>query len=197
MKLLALETATEACSVAVWLDGEVFERFEIAPRRHTDLALPWADELLARAGVKKSQLDAIACGRGSVPRAHSVVPARLIAVQHPIHIPPSAPARLVVLASGTGSLLQSLLSAAVGDYPARVAAVGVDRDCRAVEIAQAASIPTFCVRLKDHPSRADWDTAIADATEAHRPDLIVSAGFMKLPSQMPRRAARASASCAA
>ena len=86
-------------------------------------------------------------------------------MQHPIHIPPSAPARLVVLASGTGSLLQSLLSAAVGDYPARVAAVGVDRDCRAVEIAQAASIPTFCVRLKDHPSRADWDTAIAEIAE--------------------------------
>ena len=53
----------------------------------------------------------------SVPRAHRVVPARLIAVQHPIHIPPSAPARLVVLASGTGSLLQSLLMAAsAGSY---------------------------------------------------------------------------------
>jgi tRNA threonylcarbamoyladenosine biosynthesis protein TsaB len=64
MKLLALETATEACSVALWIDGEVIERYEIAPRRHTDLALPWAEELLAQAGLKKSQLDAIACGRG-------------------------------------------------------------------------------------------------------------------------------------
>jgi phosphoribosylglycinamide formyltransferase-1 len=101
-------------------------------------------------------------------------------VQHPVHVPPSAPARLVVLASGTGSLLQSLLNAAVGDYPARVVAVGVDRDCRAVDIAQAASIPTFCVRLKDFADRAGWDAAIADATEAHSPDLIVSAGFMKI-----------------
>lgn len=101
-------------------------------------------------------------------------------MQHPIHVPPSAPARLVVLASGTGSLLQSLLNAAVGDYPARVVAVGVDRDCRAVDIAQAASIPTFCVRLKDFADRAGWDAAIADATEAHSPDLIVSAGFMKI-----------------
>jgi phosphoribosylglycinamide formyltransferase-1 len=101
-------------------------------------------------------------------------------VQHPIHVPPSAPARLVVLASGTGSLLQSLLNAAVGDYPARVVAVGVDRDCWAVDIAQAASIPTFCVRLKDFADRAGWDAAIADATEAHSPDLIVSAGFMKI-----------------
>jgi tRNA threonylcarbamoyladenosine biosynthesis protein TsaB len=64
MKLLALETATEACSVALWIDGEVTERYEIAPRRHTDLALPWAEALLAAAGVRKSQLDAIACGRG-------------------------------------------------------------------------------------------------------------------------------------
>jgi tRNA threonylcarbamoyladenosine biosynthesis protein TsaB len=64
MNLLAFETATEACSVALWIDGAVRERHEIAPRRHTDLALPWAEELLAEAGLHKSQLDAIACGRG-------------------------------------------------------------------------------------------------------------------------------------
>lgn len=64
MKLLAFETATEACSVALWIDGEVRERHEIAPRRHAELALPWADELLAEAGIAKSQLDAIAVGRG-------------------------------------------------------------------------------------------------------------------------------------
>jgi tRNA threonylcarbamoyladenosine biosynthesis protein TsaB len=64
MKLLAIETATEACSVALWLDGEVRERFEIAPRRHTELVLPWCDELLAEAGIGRTQLDAIAVGRG-------------------------------------------------------------------------------------------------------------------------------------
>lgn len=101
-------------------------------------------------------------------------------MQHPLSVPPSAPARVVVLASGTGSLLQSLLDAAVGDYPARIVAVGVDRDCRAVQIAQGAGLPTYCVRLGDHPDRPAWDTAIADATELHRPDLIVSAGFMKI-----------------
>lgn len=62
--MLAIETATEACSVALWLDGQVHERFDLAPRRHADLALPWADALLAEAGVAKSQLDAIAVGRG-------------------------------------------------------------------------------------------------------------------------------------
>lgn len=98
----------------------------------------------------------------------------------PIHVPPSAAARLVVLASGTGSLLESLLAAAVGDYPARVVAVGVDRDCRAAEIAAEAGIPSYTVRLREHPDRAAWDAAIADATAAYSPDLIVSAGFMKI-----------------
>ena len=64
MKLLAFETATEACSVALWIDGEVRERYEVAPRRHAELALPWADALLAEAGIARSQLDAIAVGRG-------------------------------------------------------------------------------------------------------------------------------------
>lgn len=64
MKLLAFETSTEACSVALWRDGEVVERFDIAPRRHAELALPWAEALLAEAGVARTQLDAIAVGRG-------------------------------------------------------------------------------------------------------------------------------------
>jgi phosphoribosylglycinamide formyltransferase-1 len=87
---------------------------------------------------------------------------------------------LVVLASGTGSLLASLLDAAVGDYPARVIAVGVDRDCPAAEIAAAASLPTFRVRLADHPDRDAWDAALTEAAAAHSPDLVVSAGFMKI-----------------
>jgi phosphoribosylglycinamide formyltransferase-1 len=101
-------------------------------------------------------------------------------VQEPLRVPPSAPARLVVLASGTGSLLNSLLDAAVGDYPARVVAVGVDRDCRATEIAANAEIPAFTVRVADHPSRTAWDTAFTAATATYNPDLVVSAGFMRI-----------------
>ncbi len=86
----------------------------------------------------------------------------------------------MVLASGTGSLLQALLEAAVGDYPARVVAIGVDRDCRAATIAAEAGIPSFIVRLGDHPDRQAWDAAITEATAVHAPDLIVSAGFMKI-----------------
>ena len=101
-------------------------------------------------------------------------------MSEPIRVPPSAPARLVVLASGTGSLLQSVLDAAVGDYPARVVAVGVDRDCPAEQIAAAADIPSYRVALGDYPDRPAWDDAIAEATGRHAPDLIVSAGFMKI-----------------
>lgn len=101
-------------------------------------------------------------------------------MQPALHVPPSAPARLVVLASGTGSLLESLLAAAVDDYPARVVAVGADRDCRALEIAAANGIPGYTVRLGDHADRDAWDAAITAATAEHTPDLVVAAGFMKL-----------------
>lgn len=101
-------------------------------------------------------------------------------MQQRLHVPPSAPARVVVLASGTGSLLASLIDAATGDYPARIVAVGADRDCPARQIAAAASVPTFTVRLADHPDRGAWDAAITAAAAAHSPDLVVSAGFMKI-----------------
>ncbi|MGW0159383.1 phosphoribosylglycinamide formyltransferase [Mycobacterium sp. NPDC003323] len=100
--------------------------------------------------------------------------------QPSVRVPPSAPARLVVLASGTGSLLQALLDSAVGDYPARVVAVGADRSCRALDVAAAASIPTFLTRLGDHADRSAWDAALCAAVAEHEPDLVVSAGFMKI-----------------
>jgi len=101
-------------------------------------------------------------------------------VQQPVHVPPTAPARLVVLASGTGSLLDSLLTAAVGEYPARVVAVGADRECQVLQIGAAAGAATFTTRLRDHADRAAWDAALTDAVAAHEPDLVVSAGFMKI-----------------
>lgn len=101
-------------------------------------------------------------------------------MQQPLRVPPKVPARVVVLASGTGSLLRSLLDATSGDYPARIVAVGVDRDCPAVAIAAAASVPSYAVRLRDHPDRDAWDAAIAEATALQEPDLIVAAGFMKI-----------------
>ncbi|MDX5309795.1 MAG: phosphoribosylglycinamide formyltransferase [Rhodococcus sp. (in: high G+C Gram-positive bacteria)] len=96
-------------------------------------------------------------------------------------LPPTVPARVVVLASGTGSLLRSLIDATHTDgYPARIVAVGVDRECAAEGHAEAAGIPHVRVALREHPDRAAWDRALTDAVAAHEPDLVVSAGFMKI-----------------
>lgn len=93
-----------------------------------------------------------------------------------------SPARVAVLVSGVGSLLQALIDAtARPDYPADVVAVGSDRhDIEALIRAQQAGIPTFTHRLKDYPDRASWDRALTAACATHNPDLIISAGFMKL-----------------
>jgi len=93
-----------------------------------------------------------------------------------------APARLVVLVSGTGTNLQALLDAGEDPaYGARVVAVGADRHgIEGLERAARAGVPTFVHRVKDYPERADWDVALAESVTEHDPDLIVSAGFMKL-----------------
>ena len=64
MKLLAIDTATEACSAALHVNGEVHFQYEIAPQKHADLILPMVEKLLADASITLNQLDAIAFGRG-------------------------------------------------------------------------------------------------------------------------------------
>jgi phosphoribosylglycinamide formyltransferase-1 len=93
-----------------------------------------------------------------------------------------APARLVVLISGSGSNLQSLLDATADPaYGARVVAVGSDRDGVAgLGRAAAAGVPTFVDSVKAYESRADWDAALTAHVAEHKPDLVISAGFLKL-----------------
>jgi tRNA threonylcarbamoyladenosine biosynthesis protein TsaB len=64
MKILAVETATEACSAALFLDGEIIERCRLAPREHSRLILPMMQSLLDEAGILLTRLDALAFGRG-------------------------------------------------------------------------------------------------------------------------------------
>ncbi|MEU2391124.1 phosphoribosylglycinamide formyltransferase [Streptomyces sp. NPDC007369] len=98
-----------------------------------------------------------------------------------------AASRLVVLVSGSGTNLQALLDAidahpgGAEGFGAEVVAVGADRDNIAgLERAEKAGIPTFVCPVKAHASRAEWDVALTEATDAYAPDLVVSAGFMKI-----------------
>jgi phosphoribosylglycinamide formyltransferase-1 len=91
-------------------------------------------------------------------------------------------ARLVVLVSGSGTNLQALLDACADPaYGAKVVAVGADREAiRGLERAEQAGVPTFVARVQDFTDRDRWDVALADKVAAFEPDLVVSAGFMKL-----------------
>ncbi|MFF7469544.1 phosphoribosylglycinamide formyltransferase [Streptomyces sp. NPDC008092] len=93
--------------------------------------------------------------------------------------------RLVVLVSGSGTNLQALLDAiaenGIEAYGAEVVAVGADRaGIEGLARAERAGIPTFVTRVKDFATREEWDRALADAVAVHEPDLVVSAGFMKI-----------------
>ena len=93
-----------------------------------------------------------------------------------------APARLVVLVSGSGSNLQALLDAAADPaYGARVVAVGADRaGIAGLDRATAAGVPTFVDQVKAYATRDDWDAALTAHVAEHQPDLVISAGFLKL-----------------
>ncbi|MBQ0905962.1 phosphoribosylglycinamide formyltransferase [Micromonospora sp. U21] len=95
---------------------------------------------------------------------------------------PASAARIVVLVSGSGSNLQALLDAAADPaYGAEVVAVGADRDGIAgLDRAVAAGVPTFVERVRDHDTREEWDRALTAHVAKHQPDLVISAGFLKL-----------------
>jgi phosphoribosylglycinamide formyltransferase-1 len=92
------------------------------------------------------------------------------------------PARLVVLASGGGTTLQALLDAGADvSFGARVVAVGADRtSIEALARGERAGAATFSCRVADYASRDEWDAALTDAVAGYEPDLVISAGFMKL-----------------
>jgi len=87
-----------------------------------------------------------------------------------------------VLVSGSGTNLQALLDACADPaYGATVAAVGADRDeIEGLARADRAGIPTFVKKVGDFTTREHWDRAMAETVANFEPDLVVSAGFMKL-----------------
>jgi formyltetrahydrofolate-dependent phosphoribosylglycinamide formyltransferase len=89
------------------------------------------------------------------------------------------PARIVVLASGSGTTLQAILD----DEHLRecVVAAGTDvRGCAAMARAADAGVPIFAVALHDHPDRDAWNETLSDRIAEYEPDLVVLAGFMRI-----------------
>ncbi|ALD14274.1 phosphoribosylglycinamide formyltransferase [Clavibacter capsici] len=96
---------------------------------------------------------------------------------------------VVVLISGSGTNLHALLQAAEhADYPARVIAVGADRDADGLRFAEERGIPTFTVPFGSFPDRAAWGDELSAAIAGWEPDLVVLSGFMRL---LPPRAVEA------
>ena len=89
--------------------------------------------------------------------------------------------KLVVLISGGGSNLRSLLEAAEdAEYPARVVAIGADRDADGLSHAEDFGIPTFTVAYSSYPDRESWGDALLEQIQQWEPDLVVLSGLMRL-----------------
>lgn len=122
MIVLALDTATEACSAALYCHGGMIERFELAPRRHAQEILPMVDSLLAEAGVGKRAIDAIAVGRGpgaftGVRLAISTAQGMALALDRPV-LPVSSLAALAQEALprvGSGVPILAAIDARMGE----------------------------------------------------------------------------------
>lgn len=95
------------------------------------------------------------------------------------------PKRLVVLLSGSGTNLQALIDACTNPaYGCEIVAVGADRpQTGGCERAEKAGIPTFVCSVKDYAQRSDWDAALTALVKKYQPDLVISAGFLKLLGQ--------------
>ena len=88
---------------------------------------------------------------------------------------------LVVLISGGGSNLRSLLEACQdADYPARVVAIGADRDADGLDLGEEYGIPTFTVPFSSHADRGAWGDELLAQVRQWTPDLVILSGFMRL-----------------
>ena len=119
MNLLAIETATESCSVALLCGDRLFTRSELAPRRHAELLLPMCEAVLAEAGLARRDLDAlgVGCGPGAftgVRLAISAAQGIALALDIPV-VPVSSLAALAMQAPDNGAAILAVIDARMGE----------------------------------------------------------------------------------
>ena len=129
MKLLAIESASEACSAALDLDGAIAERFEHAPRRHGELLPNWIDALVAEAGIKRTDLDAVAVSAGpgsfvSLRVGFGLAIGIAYGLDLPIHLVSSLAALAQCAADGPDANILAALDARMGEVYAGTYRVG-------------------------------------------------------------------------
>ena len=114
------------------------------------------------------------------PEMSGLKPAAKMSVPTVDSSPSGAARRLsvVLLASGAGTLAEAIIAAAGAEY--EVVALVSDKQCAALDKATAAGIPAVCVPLSQGQDRAEWDCALRDAVASFTPDIVVSAGFMRI-----------------
>jgi tRNA threonylcarbamoyladenosine biosynthesis protein TsaB len=154
MILLAFETATEACSIALLHGDALIERFEIAPRRHAELVLPMTEALLAEAGLARSQIDGIAFGRGpgaftGVRLAVSLAQGLGLALDCPLY-PVSTLAALAEPAAQQDGAVLALIDARMGEVYA-VAFDSVNGELRQIGEEQVLAPQSLAL-----PRRSRW-----------------------------------------
>ena len=166
MNLLAIETSTEYCSVALLHGDTLTERSELAPRRHAELVLPMAESLLAEAGLKRTQLDGIAVGRGpgaftGVRLAISVAQGLAFALKVPV-VTVSSLAALAMQAPRDAQATLAVMDARMGEVYAcvfRFDANGIARPVNEERVARSEDLSL--------PQAASWNV-IGSGWDAYR-----------------------------
>lgn len=91
------------------------------------------------------------------------------------------PGRIVVLISGSGTNMDALVDACEsGDVPGQVIAVVADRDCDGLRLAEKRGVDVHLVEFSSFEERDRWSMALRDLVQSYEPDLVVSAGFMRI-----------------
>jgi tRNA threonylcarbamoyladenosine biosynthesis protein TsaB len=176
LRILAIETATAACSAALYIDGAVRERYQLAPREHALLILPMVDALLDEAGVPVGTLDAVAFGRGPGSFTGVRVAASVAqGIAYAAELPVVAVSTLATLA--LGAMRESGAQRVMAALDARMAEVYWGLYERG-EDALPRGLGEECVcapRLAAMPEDGTW-VAAGSGWESYRRELLARAG---------------------